>query len=157
MMLPKLLFAVRPSCSYKHLLTVPCDVGEARRGQTHLDTYFSTQSQTRRIWALSKFPSNIRPYLTFKLLRPIFEAKDLLQIPTTVYKLFSFSSLIRYFTFRRVSPIHPAKKSLGTFLIYHCITAGCPLLPNYVVIGSRMFMLNCQNYVCLSVCTVLTW
>ena len=50
---------------YHHYNLVACDVVEARCGWMHLGTYFSTQSQARRILALfSNFFSNFGPYIT---------------------------------------------------------------------------------------------
>ena len=75
------------------MLRMLSDVVEARRGQTHLGTYFSTQSQARRIQALlSRFLSNFE-HLNFTV---CFEGEGLALDPNigqqTISKPFLFLS-----------------------------------------------------------------
>ena len=99
------------------------DVVEARLGQIHLGTFFSTQSQARRIQALlSKFLSDFGPYMTFKHYRLFWKLANPLQTFP-----FSRSSGTLYSGAYRtckcgISIIASSKEKSGHFLIYHYIT-----------------------------------
>ena len=99
------------------------DVVEARLSQKHLGNYLSTQSQTRRcMQALGKFFSNFGH--CFEVLGFALDPNNGLQ---TLSKTFLYYKVP--YTRKRiaieyaVSPMLPAKKSLGTFLICPYITA----------------------------------
>ena len=122
------------------------DVVEARRGQTHLCTYFSTQPQARRIQAiLNKFLSDFGPYLTFKLNRLFWRRR--LSFPNLY-----FSSLFRYLTLGRVSHLQTlyitndsSEEKPRHFLIYRYITVPYTLCTEKFNKRSQSVVINIKN------------
>ena len=123
-------------------------------GQMHLGTYFSTQTQARCIQALlSKFLSNFKPYLTVELHRLFWRQRFCFRSYQGLrnhFQIIPFSSLIRYFTLRRV--LHwltlyitnaSSKEELRHFLIYHYITDQDPVYCFSALQEAVMLILPC--------------